>query len=495
MAHENVGYSTLEVSHNDHSQKEVAPSYADNNLPQAVHPDGQHHQAPEYYKPEGAVPAPYYEATEAKQQYAVDQSAFGGQSRERRTRCGLAPKTFWIVAAAVTLGIIAAIVGGVVGGVLSNRNSTSNDNSSSQQGGSGSNNNNGTDSPGATANSTAVSLLSTSKLAAVNWTDARSFSHYAVFSQDTTNALMVSIWDSQNQTWSAVNISSRLASSGNSIRAKPGTPLTAVSTGPPGWPFQMDLYYLTPSNNIQEVYSRDQDGATWGIGDLGKSPKTVDEDSPLSSIWHRCEAGCSGFIYVTYLSNNRVQLVNGSDWSQTTTLPIGPVDAGSPLALFPFTGYDAKMPSGFNAFGQDPELRLYVTEDGGNLGEYKYTVDKQWVGGHGIASNLPNNPLPQIAGAPFDNWFSSQLTVLNNDGSLSVAYWDNATSTWEPLTHANMKGAEGAATGGFEAIAQHHERRLYAAVNGTVMEYRWEAAEPGTLISVGRVALATDDVK
>ncbi|OIW30306.1 hypothetical protein CONLIGDRAFT_681082 [Coniochaeta ligniaria NRRL 30616] len=487
VRHGNEGYSTLEVSHtyDNQPQKEVAPSYGDN-LPQAVHPDGVQHQAPEYYKPEGTTPAPYYDP---KQQYTsetVGLNSLEGQ-RERRKKCGLAPRTFWIVVAACSLVVIAAIVGGVVGGVLSNRKSDS-----PQQGGNGtsSDGGGGDSNPGAAANSTAVTLLGSSKVAAVNWTDTNSFSHYAVFSQDSTNSLMVSLWDSQNQTWSAVNISDALLLSGSPVRAKPGTPLSAVSTGPPTWTFQMDLYYLTPSNNIQEVYSRDMDGRNWAIGDLGKSPKTADDNSPLASVWHRCDHGCSGFIYVAYLSNSNIQVLNGSDWAQTQNLV--EVDSGSPLALFPFTSYDPTSSNPSNQYGQDPELRLYATQNGGNLGELKFTVDREWVGGHGIASNLPNNPLPQVAGAPFDYWFGSQLTLLNNDGTLSATFWDNSTSTWNELTHTSMRGGQ---VGGFKAIAQHHERRLYAVVNGTVQEYRWEQSDPLTMISVGKVTLATDLVK
>lgn len=69
-------------------------------------------------------------------------------------------------------------------------------------------------------------------------------------------------------------------------------------------------------------------------------------------------------------------------------------------------------------------------------------------------------------------------------------WWDNSTSTWNELTHVNMKGAP--VSGGFKAIAQHHERRVYAVANGTVQEFRWETSAPLTMISVGRVTLATD---
>jgi hypothetical protein len=113
--------------------------------------------------------------------------------------------------------------------------------------------------------------------------------------------------------------------------------------------------------------------------------------------------------------------------------------------------------------------------------------------GHVLAENLPTNPPPQIAAAPFGNWFNAQVTLLNKGGSLSGRWWDNSSAAWYETENMAIKG--GPTAGGFQAIAQHHERRLYAVVNGTIQEYRWEAKDPFTFISVGKVTLATDLVK
>jgi hypothetical protein len=321
----------------------------------------------------GHIPKPYYDY----QSDALTPSTNPETQKERRTRFGLAPKTFWIIVAAVSLGIVAAVVGGAVGGTLSNRKSSepaAQPTASAVPGGDA-------PPPDPVTNGT-VRLLDSSKVAAVNWTDGNSFSHYAVYSQDSTNSLMVSLWDSQNQTWTAVNISNAFLLAGTPIEAKAGTPLAAVSTGPPYWPFQMDLYYLTPSNNIREVYTRDMDGRRWGVGDLGKTPKTADEDSALASVWHRCGSGCSQLIYVVYVSNGRIQLLNGSDWTQTT--PLVDVDSGSPLALFPFTDFDASNPNNPTDKPKYPtdnrELRLDY-QDGGTLNELKYSFANGWMGG------------------------------------------------------------------------------------------------------------------
>lgn len=110
-----------------------------------------------------------------------------------------------------------------------------------------------------------------------------------------------------------------------------------------------------------------------------------------------------------------------------------------------------------------------------------------------LAINLPNNPPPQIAGAPFNYSFSAQLTILRGDDTLEGTWWDNSTSAWKGVETLGVKG--GGRPGGFTAIAQHHERRLYAVVDVTVQEYRWEQSDPMTMTSVGKVTLATDLLK
>ena len=154
-------------------------------------------------------------------------------------------------------------------------------------------------------------------MAAVNWTDEARFTHYAVFAQDDTNSLLVSLWDSQNQTWSATNISDATSQAESPIKAKSGTPLAAVSAvgvGPNNQSAQMNLYFLTPSNIISEVVS--QDGRSWRLGDLPKTaPRTVDEDSALAAVWHRCKAGCTENVYVAYLSDGQCNSLNSTDWS------------------------------------------------------------------------------------------------------------------------------------------------------------------------------------
>ena len=335
-------YSTLEVAVPRDSHKEVVPQH--DNLPQAVS------SVPEYYKADSAQT---YAGVGTSQHYhdapEYHHSAYhgaGDQTPPKGKRiCGLAARTFYIVAAVVALVLVGAIIGGAVGGSQAAKNK---------------NLNNGGPAPvdsGPSSNSTSPNrnsvLAANSRVAAINWM-SNPVAHYAVFSQDKYDALMVSLFDAQNQTWTAVNISRVLARGGNPITVKRGTHLAAVVTQYP-WPFQMNLYYVTPSGNIGEVYSKDETGLTWGVGDLAKQSKQVADNGQMSGYWQRCDFGCSGDIVLLYEDKqNNLILINGSDWSKTNTLMSG-LDEGSAVSLVPFITQDGR--NGTNAVrGRNPAV-------------------------------------------------------------------------------------------------------------------------------------------
>lgn len=353
MSGDQAQYSTLEVAHKaaDTSQKEVYHGQSD--LPQVVTP----HPGHEYYKPEdqasqGQYPTTgysgntgsYYQNSEhgGNSQYyqgvpQYPQEGGYGQASppllekpKGKRICGLAARTFWIIAALVGLGLVAAIVGGAVGGTLSKNNSkdSSAEQDKGQGGGSGQN---------STTTEPNTVLLGDSRIAAANWTDQGQYVHYAVVTQDKYSNLLGSFWDTQNQTWSSVNISAILTKSGSPIAAKPGTPLALASTGYPGWRFQLNVYYLTPSNGVGEIYTGDLQGRQWGVGALVKeAPKVAAPDSQLAALWHRCPYGCSNQLYILYEDDKNVlNLLNSSDWTPTKSILQG-LDPSSGLALVPF---------------------------------------------------------------------------------------------------------------------------------------------------------------
>ena len=142
------------------------------------------------------------------------------------------------------------------------------------------------------------------------------------------------------------NISQALARGGNPIVVKRGTNLAGVTATAP-WPFQMNLYYTTPSGSIGELFSKDNKGLVWGVGELATQAKFVADNGQMTGYWSRCEFSCSGDISLLYEDpQNNLVLLNGSDWSNSTTV-MPKIDPGSGLALTPFITDDGR--NGSNA--------------------------------------------------------------------------------------------------------------------------------------------------
>lgn len=99
-----------------------------------------------------------------------------------------------------------------------------------------------------------------------------------------------------------------------------------------------------------------------------------------------------------------------------------------------------------------------------------------------------SSPLPQLAGAPFDDWWQILLLQLDTDGTLTGHRWDN--SSWSNDQKISLK--KGPSNPKFTAIAQHHEGRLYGILEGILHEYRWDKSDPYSMLYVGKVSLGTD---
>lgn len=293
-------------------------------------------------------------------------------SQKARRICGLAARTFYLVAGVVAVIIIAAVVGGAVGATVSRHSRSSSDTSTNSTGGFGG------DGWENDTSGTETDLLYDSRLAAVNWTDADDLIHYAVFSQDIANSIMVSLWDADNQTWAAVNVSAALEDAGTPINVKERSPLAAVSTGPPDYTFEMHMYFLTPMDTVGEIYTTDLEGENWSTGDLMDAPnKTTSETSDLAAVWHRCDVGCAGYIYVAYEDDAQaINILNSSDWTiNDTQLFDGyQIDPESGLAMIPFISDSGKE-------GMYPgELRLYW-DSSADINELKFNTSAVWEGG------------------------------------------------------------------------------------------------------------------
>ncbi len=115
----------------------------------------------------------------------------------------------------------------------------------------------------------------------------------------------------------AVNVSKLLAMSGQPISVKPGSSLAAAATT--SSTFQMNLFFLTPSNTIGQIYSTDMTGQVWGVNQ--RATPTANE-SQLAVIWHECNYGCAQDIYVVFQDTNySLYLLNSTDaWGTKPSL-------------------------------------------------------------------------------------------------------------------------------------------------------------------------------
>lgn len=118
--------------------------------------------------------------------------------RKRRTICGISPKTFWLLIAALVLLAIGGAVGGAVGATQANKSNST----SSNQGAGGTNG----DTPDSTTN-VYNAIRPDSQLAALAQTVDGSVQYrYRVYYQDTNNSLKETTYISDSSKWNVQTI-------------------------------------------------------------------------------------------------------------------------------------------------------------------------------------------------------------------------------------------------------------------------------------------------
>jgi hypothetical protein len=231
-------------------------------------------------------------------------------------------RTIWIIVIVALAIVIGAVVGGVVGGVESKSHKSS------------SNSGSGSNSTYQSHNSSQV--LWDSKIAATNWTDAEGYDYHAAFWQGSSGHLFVSLWTAYTNNWTAINISAHA-----SLSPVLGTPLAASARGYP-WiaepynlgSFQVVLFYLSPSNTIESVYSGDYNLTSWQTPSSSGSI-TVTAGSKLAAFWDLCGTGCDGVLRVVYEDQNQALIAaNSSDGElSSTTTWVKLIQHGSGIGL------------------------------------------------------------------------------------------------------------------------------------------------------------------
>lgn len=198
-------------------------------------------------------------------------------------------------------------------------------------------------------------FLAASSLAAMNWTVAGQ-PFIGVFYQSsaaTGSGLMVAIKNETSQQWSSVNISA----SASSPSVLPGTPLAAASNNG-----LWNLYYLTESMTVAEIYSTDPTSASgWLQGDFAAkmgSP-AVFPGSGLGAMWQLCD-DCNDALFVSWQNAQDGSLafanMTNMTWGGAVVLDSNAAD-GSPVTINAFTD------TGKSVAGDHNAVRFYFTED------------------------------------------------------------------------------------------------------------------------------------
>lgn len=186
-------------------------------------------------------------------------------------------------------------------------------------------------------------MLSNSKLASIAWNDTNQVTQYRLYSQDSKSEIRESAWNSTGKQW---------YSNGVVGKAKSGSAIAAAVTGPPSWPFQINLYWINEAGNIDEWYTTD--GVTWQSGGLLSSNISPSSISALSTIWHRapnCPLCPNTRLLVYQDTSNKFNLGNAStDGWNWTVLNANPIPGSG--AAFTLTQEPADVISGIQLFYQ-----------------------------------------------------------------------------------------------------------------------------------------------
>lgn len=156
--------------------------------------------------------------------------------------------------------------------------------------------------------SDSTSLLNSSRLAALNWTDTTGLDRSLVFYQDMSNSIMVSIKDSASNEWAITNVTQAVMNSTGAKRLDvlSGTPLAAVTNV-----WQVSLYYLTAHNFIGEIWSSDVASGTWYAGSLASTlnPSAMN-GSRLSAYWQMCTNCTNSLVVLHQQTDGNLMLAN-----------------------------------------------------------------------------------------------------------------------------------------------------------------------------------------
>lgn len=353
-----------------------------------------------------------------------------------------------------------------------------------------------------------ITILNTTQLAAVNWTDTTGVARSALFYQESDSSILVSLRDSVSNEWFYSNVTQAVLNTtgADALDVLSGTPLAAVTNS-----YQVSLYYLTNNNFIAEIWASDIVGEVWFAGELGTrlAPQAM-EGSKLSAYWQICE-NCTNSLFLTYQEpTGSIQLCNLTNNTWSFAGPIGTELSanGTGLALRPFTDND-----GTGKYGTiDNALRVYHFDTSGNLLEIMHGPETNftWVDGSSGRFTTPRqqtqlgreltripdtalssaaamvNPSPGLASVSYGDhgWTNMIVAYVSSEGKLVSSFWNE--SAWTGGT-PSLSGGPPASTN-FTAMATAQNRMIYGLSDGGIYEYRFDDSNPLNWIYTSDVA-------
>ncbi|RYO94536.1 hypothetical protein DL763_004043 [Monosporascus cannonballus] len=406
----------------------------------------------------------------------------GEKEEPKRTICGMAPLTFYIILGVALIIIIGAIAGGV-GGAMANKGVENKDAAGAEPG-----NEDSTDSTNSTNSTTGgddrIDILPVSRLTSSNWTDPDGFIHRIVFFQDAHNALVAREWDSENNTWGTTNITSLFAPTTSPLNPVSGTPLASAAIDDEGRGlFEIHLWFLDPASLIKSVAHFDARNPSnrWQVDPLDEASLETRPGSLLAAAWQRPWVdGQQGSWTVAYQrpSDGAIKVANSSHWkTSNVAVKSSFVVDNSSLAIIPqrrgtFLDRMQLVTQGLANSVTTGPMQLTNYDAG-------WDVDEQRVLIQGI-------PLPskkqQFAVTMWNDWSNYLYVGLLDGGELCASHYDG--SSFNSIDTINFSGGP---TRNFTAISMTADGMLYAISSDEILEYSVDTSNPSNLRFVGKV--------
>ncbi|KAI0833034.1 hypothetical protein F5Y06DRAFT_184891 [Hypoxylon sp. FL0890] len=391
--------------------------------------------------------------------------------------CGLPKRTFYFLLAGGLLVIIGAIAGGVAGGLANSQHYTSKHSDGSQD------NSDGNSSANDTTTDSNVNVLSISKLASSNRTDANGYMHRTVFFQDTNSAIIGRRWDSQNKTWTTSNITEILRGSTTPLDPLPGASMASASCYYNNVT-ETHLWFLVPDNYLSAVWLKNPDAQPddWEHDpNYGDGPETY-PGSQIAATWQRgsTDSAIGTWIVAYQTPAGDINALNASNWrSPTKVVEARAVADNSSLGLIP----QLLGPDSDGVYSVDRVVLVTESLGSGMVGTMqKSTYIKGWASDGSLIDSIPPpSPSLQFTVTLMENFTQTMFLTLLPNGTVTALWWGGHFRSIPSITFHSGPSVN------FTAISASEDSMLYGISNDEVLLYQPDEADLSSFVFVERV--------